>query len=413
MALAALCGAAASGLASPAFAAGYLYTTIATSVPIPLINPPAGSILNFPLAPSINDKGFVAYPANAACPAPSQTTFSCGAVYTTFPSGTPNRIANGGGAQPLPVQRFYDAMINPGGAVSFGVQNVTSGPTPTASSNWLSLWKNGDVRAITPIAAINGANLYANPRILSNSRVLYGDSSNQTLMLAQKGKAPRSAAPGACTLTNGTGSGLNGVVAYRGGNAGSGPCVEAGILVTDTRTGATTLRVPADGTYGTLFSTVTTNAAGTVAFGTRNLPNRPTRVDGLFVQKAGGPVQKIAEIDNGQCADAPTQGTPCQYRTYDLSLAINAKGLLAPNIRISDWSSAPNPVNAFGVALNGDIQNGKVAWPGMVIDGCNVRQALVGPRSINKFGQIALLLTCTVTGNTTYQAVVIATPSAK
>ena len=71
----------------------------------------------------------------------------------------------------------------------------------------------------------------------------------------------------------------------------------------------------------------------------------------------------------------------------------------------------PTPSNVSGVTLNGDAQNGQIVWPGMTINGCNVRQAQAGPRSINKYGQIAIQAICNQPGGKTSVALIVATPA--
>jgi hypothetical protein len=66
------------------------------------------------------------------------------------------------------------------------------------------------------------------------------------------------------------------------------------------------------------------------------------------------------------------------------------------------------PGESFGVALNGDVVNGRVAWPGQTINGCKVGYAIAGPRSINSAGQIALNRLCTNGGG--YDEIVRAAP---
>ena len=61
---------------------------------------------------------------------------------------------------------------------------------------------------------------------------------------------------------------------------------------------------------------------------------------------------------------------------------------------------------------NGAARNGQIVWPGMVINGCTVHDATTGPRAINKYGQIVMLLNCTpsfAVGRSN-QALVVATP---
>lgn len=181
--------------------------------------------------------------------------------------------------------------------------------------------------------------------------------------------------------------------------------------MTKISTGATQLRVLDDGTYGVLGS-VTVNAASTVAFYSHNFGGR-SNVEGLFLQKTGQAVQKLAEIDNGACANAPPASGTCQYTGYANSLAISPKGPVVADVLINKWTAGnPNPQQiGSGVTLNGDIQNGQVVWPGMVINGCTVLNATTGPRSINKYGQIVILLNCVPSGpHGPKLALVVATP---
>lgn len=402
IALAMLCGAVFAG--APALAnTSYTFKTIAVTDP----NRTTGAFANVGLA-SINDAGVVAFYGSTFCTGPSV----CSGVFTIDAAGTLTRLINGG--DPVlgyPYQLFGDAIINHGGAVSFGVGNVTSGSAP--SSMWLDLWKLGVVRQVAPTRALTPGTTspYLNPRLLNNAKVLYAATDTHTLMLAVRGKPPQPAAPGYCTASNATGSSLSGWVVTAGGPDGA-TCASTGYLATNIPTATTTLRVPNDGTYGQL-GPATANASGTVAFVTKNLPGR-TNVEGFFQQKVGGGVQKLAELDNGSCANAPPPSGTCQYLSYfNGSLAINPKGLTLTNVSTSTWTSGkPNASIVPGVVLNGDVTNGRLAWPGMVIDGCTVASALTGPRAVNKYGQIVMQVSCSPQPGTStgYIALVVATP---
>src|SRR5262249_38192559 len=157
-----------------------------------------------------------------------------------------------------------------------------------------------------------------------------------------------------------------------------GTCVSTGYLATKISTATTTLRVPDDGTYGAL-GAAAINASGTIAFAAKNQPGHPN-VEALYQQKVGGGVGKLAELDNGTCANAPPPWGTCQYRGYANALAINVKGVTLTNVLISDWTSGvPVPSNSTGLALNGDAQNSQVVWPGTVINGCTVHDVITGP----------------------------------
>jgi hypothetical protein len=398
IALALFCGAAFAGM--PALAnPSYSYKTIAATD----INNTPGSFANL-FTPSISDTGQVAFYAQTWCGG-----HLCSGVFSVDPTGVLTQIIDGGSHNSYPYMLFNDAVANDSGAVSFAIENVVSA---TTASNWLDLWKPGQIEQIVPTRAITSSTgaVYLNARLLNSGKVLYAATDTHLLMLAVMGKPPRPAAPGYCTASDRTGSSLNGWVATFGGPVGAS-CQSAGILATYIPTGVTRLRVPDDGTYGQLDS-VTVNSVGTVLFSSRNLPGR-TNVEGLFQQKVGAAVQKLAEIDNGACANAPPPSGSCQYRGYANPLMINAKGQTLANVQISTWTSGnPNPSSVSGVVRNGNIQNGQVAWPGMMIDGCNVFSATVGPRSINKYGQIVMWLNCRAKPGTStgYLALVIATP---
>jgi hypothetical protein len=361
--------------------------------------------------PSINDAGQVAVYGSTYCSGVN----ACGGVFSISPTGSVTKIIDGGGpALGYPYQTFGDAIINHGGAVSFGVQNTTSGNT--ASSMWLDLWKLGTVRQVAPTRALTPGVLvpYLNARLLNNSKVLYAATDTHTLMTAVKGKPPQPAAPGFCTASNATGSSLNGWIATAGGPVGA-TCVSTGILVTQLSTVTTQLRVPDDGTYGQLRS-ATVNASGAVAFVGRSAPGHPN-VEALYLLKVGAAAQKLNEIDNGTCANAPPLSGTCQYRAYANSLAVNVKGQILTNVQFNTWT-AGNPIpqtTGNGVALNGDALNGQVIWPGMVVNGCTVVFASNGPRAINKYGQIVLALTCVPTPGIPRpnQQIVVATPPVK
>jgi hypothetical protein len=400
IALALFCGAAFAATPAPANPS-YLFKTIATSDPTGTL----GAFAGVGLA-SINDAGVVAFTASTWCAAGG---FTCSGAFTIDSAGSLTTIISSSRAGTVPYQLFSEPVINHGGAVSFNVQNFGT-VANQASSNWLDLWKGGVLRQAAPTRAVTApaTMVYVGPRLLNNSKIVVSDSEAHTLMTALKGLPPQPAAPGYCTTSNGTGSSLNGWVFTRGGPTAS-PCVDTGFLATYIPTGATQLRIPNDGTYGQL-NNGTINASGTAAFSGKNLPGR-TNVEGLFQQKVGGAVQKLAELDNGACANAPPPSGSCQYRGYFNSLATNPKGQVLGNVQISTWTAGnPNPSIVSGVTLNGDAVNGQIAWPGMVIDGCNVRTAQVGPRSLNKYGQIAILLTCNLAGGKIGSAVVVATP---
>lgn len=405
IALSLLCGTAIGTVSTAASAAPqYTYTTIARSEPSPV--PDAFAFVGGQAA--INDKGLVAFIGSDFCNGPG----TCSGVYSYAPTGVLTRIINGGGAASPghPIQQFSEPSINQSGAISFAVQNVESGGV--RSTNWLDVWKKGLVKQVGPTVS-NSVMTYATPRIMNNAKVLFSASDTHALATVQNNKAPKPVAPGYCSATDGTGSALNGLVAVVGGPLTGGVCNTTGIIETSIPTGATQVRVADDGSYGTIVS-VTINQKGTIVFGGRLLPGRATHVDGLFIQNPGQAPQKIAEIDNGQCtATQPAPGAPCVYRTYDNRGVINVKGQTLSNIRIYDWNTIPQggPVpTIYGVVLNGDVENGQIAWPGMVIDGCTIRSAVVGSRSLNKNGQIALSLTCDLGGGKTNTAVVVATP---
>jgi hypothetical protein len=394
--LALLCGIA----AAPAMAnTTYTYKTIAVTD----INNTNGSFADL-FDASISDTGQVAFYAQTWCGG-----HLCSGVFSVDPTGALTQIIAGGPHNSYPYMLFNDAIANDSGAVSFAIENVASA---TTASNWLDLWKLGQTGQIVPTRAITSSTgaVYLNARLLNSGKVLYAATDTHLLMLAVMGKPPRPAAPGYCTASDRTGSSLNGWVATFGGPAGAA-CVSAGILATYIPTGVTQLRVPDDGTYGQMDS-VTVNSVGTVLFSSRNLPGR-TNVEGLFQQKLGVGVQKLAEINNGACANAPPASGSCQYRGYANPLTINAHGLALANVQISTWTSGnPNPSSVSGVVRNGNLQNGQVAWPGMMVDGCDVFSANVGPRSLNKYGQIVLRLNCRAKPGTStgYLAFVIATP---
>lgn len=379
LALAALCGAAfaAPVLANPS----YTFKTIAATDP----NLTPGVFVNLGLA-SINDAGTAAFYASTYCNA------TCSGVFTVDAAGTLTKLIDGGPAATLPYQTYGDAIINHGGAVSFSVANFTA--AGAASSVWVDLWKVGVVRQVIPSYATNPPGLYPviNARLFNNSKVIYAETATHNLMIGVKGKLPQPAAPGYCTASNATGSSLSGWIVTAGGPAGA-TCVSTGYLATNLPTATTTLRIPDDGTYGQL-GAATINASGTIAFVAKNQPGH-TNVEALYQQKAGGGVQKLAELDNGACANAPPPSGTCQYLGYANALAINPKGQTLANVLISNWtSSIPNPSNSTGLVLNGDAQNGRIVWPGMVINGCTVHDATTGPRGINKYGQIVILLNC-------------------
>lgn len=404
--------------AAPASAAGpnYTYTTVLVSQPG---SGPLGTIWGFG-APSLNDKGAIAFTGQDLC-----ASGVCFSVFTRDPSGTVTRIIEGGPPGAPDHLEFQDAIVNARGDVSFSVQEM-NGYTQTAT--WLDLWKNASVTQVTPTVATGYIPYTVRPAILSNGNVLYGDSATRTLALARPKKAPLPVAPGYCTQMDGPaggsptglagylGSALNGWVAFSGGanDCAAGHPVD-GIVVSKAPNGPTSLRIASD-TYSLgSFGAVTINQGQTVAFSTRYIQSLPTHVDGLFLQKLGAPVQKIAEIDNGACADAPPASGSCLYQAYS-QLAINAKATIVTNIRISTWTAGkPQPSSTFGVALNGDLQNGQLAFPGMVINGCTVQSAGASPRSIDKDGNIAILLNCapTTPGAPPLAQLVIASPPSK
>lgn len=408
IAAALLCGAglcSAAFLSAPALAnPSYTFKTIAVTD----ANAAKGAFASLGIA-SINDGGQVAFYAQTFCTGAAV----CSGVFTIDAAGTMAKLADGGDpGVGYPYQLFGDAIINHGGAVSFSASNVTSGST--GSSIWLNLWKKGTVRQVVPARAIGPSIVtpYVNPRLLDNSKILYAAADVHALMTAVKGKPPQPAAPGYCTASNATGSSLNGWVVSAGGPTGA-TCASTGYLATRISTATTTLRVANDGTYGAL-GAATINASGTIAFAAKNQPGR-ANVEALYQQKVGGGVIKLAEIDNGTCANAPPASGSCQYRGYANALAISAKGVILTNVLISNWTSGvPTASNTTGLALNGDAQNSQVVWPGMVINGCTVHDVTTGPRAINKYGQIVMLLNCTPSfGSRPNLALVVATPPAQ
>jgi hypothetical protein len=65
----------------------------------------------------------------------------------------------------------------------------------------------------------------------------------------------------------------------------------------------------------------------------------------------------------------------------------------------------------FSIVLNGDLENGLIAGPGMTIDDCRVGFAMIEDRAINRKGQVAFLALCTdAAGNYDHYAVIVATP---
>jgi hypothetical protein len=88
---------------------------------------------------------------------------------------------------------------------------------------------------------------------------------------------------------------------------------------------------------------------------------------------------------------------------YNGTLAINDKGTVAATVVIFPAAGGEE----FGVALNGNIHDGRVAWPGGIINGCVVYRAIAG--GINSAGQIAMYVACSKDDNNV-EAIIIATP---
>jgi hypothetical protein len=61
------------------------------------------------------------------------------------------------------------------------------------------------------------------------------------------------------------------------------------------------------------------------------------------------------------------------------------------------------------VALNGDAVNGVIAGPRMIINDCNVINAISGQRAISNSGQVVVEPTCQV-AHGFFEEIVVATP---
>jgi hypothetical protein len=157
------------------------------------------------------------------------------------------------------------------------------------------------------------------------------------------------------------------------------------------------------------FTAVGVNNSG-IVFASRDLPNRPGHVAGLFRYPAMHPLTALAEIDNGACGETPPPDATCQWRDYSWPLAVNANGDVAATVEIVDWKDGKRDGRRTGVAFNGDIDAGRVAWPGMTIGDCPVEDAFAGRRSINDSGQIAIRLTCG-SHAASWSEIVIASPA--
>ncbi len=370
------------GLPQAARAAGYTYATVA-------------SAFGFFAIPSINDKGFVAFTDFVEC----QAGEYCPALFTTYPSGTAQAVVTGS-----PGGEFAEATINQVGAVTF----VSGFPTGS-----LDRWQNGAVKHISSPQSLLLLG-YAFPRILSNGTALYADGfSLKSLLLAANGTS-KTEAPGYCPAIFGGSASLNGTFVFPGMPYGT-HCNEpaTGLYLGNVHTGALALRLSANGPYGQIGYTAVNNKRQ-IAFSSFYLPNHPTpHVNGLFVVDALGSVRELAEIDNGACPpQRPTDGTACPYRNFGY-VAIAPKGQVVAEVATTDWGN-PTPQNVtYSIALNGDLEHGLIAGPGMTIGDCNVHFAMIEDRAVNRKGQVAFMALCTdAGGNYDHYAVIVATPMA-
>jgi len=132
------------------------------------------------------------------------------------------------------------------------------------------------------------------------------------------------------------------------------------------------------------------NAGAVVLVGDNYADNGVTANSVLFVNTAGS--TKVLATSN--------------FGYYGL-LSINATGAVVVSIVLPNGSGGGM---CCGAALNGDTVNGRVIWPGQMIDGCKVMTAVTGPQSINAAGQIAVNVLCSKNHNL-YNEIVLATPT--
>jgi hypothetical protein len=376
---------AAMSVASCAQAAGWTYTIIYTS-----------GALDFP---AINDRGEVAFDATYSCPAGA-----CDGVFRWRPDGTLTLLASGAEST-FPDKVFSSVTINNQGEVGF--EELTHHEDGTAADT-IMVADGKKLTAIAPVKHIPNDNppfYYHSPGLLDDGSAVFSANT-----LGALSGALQRADAGTLEIINKNLSScsppytsVNGIVAFFSpGTPVGAPSCEGGMGIyrVDALTKKTEVALSPDAPYGNLVETSAVNDAGTVAFSADNLPGHgDDHVNGLFTVARDGTVTPLSIINNKKC---PGYDQNCTWYGFNDYLSINASGAVAATVLFFP------PADGFGVALDGDIQNGRVAWPGDTIEGCGtINYAIAGPHAINAAGQVALLLDCAAG----YEAIALATPS--
>jgi hypothetical protein len=266
----------------------------------------------------------------------------------------------------------------------------------------------GKSRALRLVSPQAGNRRFIAPQLLENGDVAFydGDTGHDAVLIGGR-IAPLPSV--ACVYDQGIDASPNGFVAFLGSKLVAGECPGPETIYVTSIKGGLVKRLDSGKRYGRFTAVGVANSAS-VVFAARNLPNRPGHVAGLFRQSATGLITALSEIDNGACGQIPPVDATCQWRDYSWPLAVNAHGDVAATVEIDDWKQGKLEQGRTGVAVNGDIDAGRVAWQGMAIGDCPVDDAFAGRRSINDSGQIAIRVTCG-THDDAWTEIVIASPT--
>jgi hypothetical protein len=381
--------AAQTSIARTSFAQDYRYSVVASA------NNPGQSQDFVGLdPPAINNHGAVAFSGSYNCDRP----VPCAGIWSADSGAAPRRTST-----PNVTYFYYDSVqINDSDTISAEFFYIRP---DTGLVDHIIEGKSGNLHPVTSLATYRR---FVSPQLLENGNVAFrdGDTGGYAILAGRRIDQLGSTT---CKYDQGVDASPNGFVVFLGSKLVGGECLGPDtIYVTSVKSGLQPFLIGRN-RYGK-FTAVGVNNSETIVFAGRDLPNRPGHVAGLFRYPVTGPLTALSEIDNGACGETPPADVTCQWRDYSWPLAVNARGVVAATIEIVDWKNGKSDDGRTGVAVNGDIDAGRVAWPGMTIGDCPVEDAFAGRRSINDAGQIAVRLTCR-THAASWTEIVIASPA--
>jgi hypothetical protein len=282
----------------------------------------------------------------------------------------------------FPAVFFYTVTVNADGAVWF---EAITWPTSTESYETIIESTASGLHKIAPDKPPvegGGPYYYATTLLNDGSAVYYANGTGEEGR-AIDGKL-ETVNPGYSDCAT-TPSSQNGLVAYLGfpSDASIDCAYPTNFYLTDALTRKTRNIVFSSGLpCSVIVENMIANNSGDITFSCRGSGG-----NGLYLLPAGSTSPKLLYW-------SATYG-------YDWQLSISNTGAVVATVALPDGYQ--------GVALSGDVVNGRIAWPGDTINGCQVATTLaLGSYSINSKGQVVLQLTCGNDGG--YLLQVLATP---